>query len=109
MYRNVTGKKKIIIDRDEMESVMMHEFKKEFTEVYDTPIFHEPFLSIIGEDGLLPDADKVLLGINVLPPYIHSNILEVFEALKMVNMHKLVINNDTVSITHFIRPLITNS
>ena len=73
----------LITDRDKMEEMMMTAFKKKITKVYDTPIVHEPFLSIIGEDGLLSDAGKVLLGINFIKPCIHPNILEVSKALKM--------------------------
>ena len=61
---------------------MMTEFKK-ITEVYDTPIVHKPFLSIIGQDGLSPDAEKILKGINVLPSCIHPKYVELFKALKI--------------------------
>ena len=61
---------------------MMKEFKNKFMELYDTPIVHKPFLPIIGPDGLSPDADKIIMGINVLPPCLDPYIVEVSNALK---------------------------
>ena len=60
----------------------MTEFKN-FTKVYDTPIVHEPFLSILRQDGLSLDAEQILKGINVLPPCIHPKYVKLFKDLKM--------------------------
>ena len=41
------GKIKALHDKDEMEITMMKTFRAKFMEVYDTPMVHEPFISIL--------------------------------------------------------------
>ena len=55
-----TNTVKKIVEQEEMEHIMMKNFKSKFLEVYDTPIPHAPFNQWLGQIGLGPGADKIL-------------------------------------------------
>ena len=78
-----TSTVKKIIDREEMEELMIKNFKSKFLEVYDTPIPHAPFTQILGVIGLAPSVDDILRGTFVFPPMIHPDIIEFFDHCKM--------------------------
>ena len=62
---------------------MMNVLKSKYVVVYDTPMVHEPFVSLLGIDGLSETADKILTGEYILPLCIHPDIVEVIEFIKM--------------------------
>ena len=74
-----------VTDRNQMERVMRKNFKAKFTEVYDTPIPHQPFTRIIGQDGLTKEAEEILRGNYMFPPVIHPDIVEFFHHIKMTD------------------------
>ena len=51
-------------------------FKSKFTEAYNTPIPHQPFVNTIDQDGLTKEAEEILQGNYVFPPVIHPDILD---------------------------------
>ena len=53
---------KKITDCDQMEKVMKKDFKSKFTEPYDTPIPHQLFTAIIGQDSLTKESEEILHG-----------------------------------------------
>ena len=103
-----TSKVRKIIDRDDMESIMMNNFKSKFLEVYDTPIPHAPFNCILGQIGLGPAVEKILDGTYVFPPVIHPDIIEFFEHCRMTketkNMDAVKTNTRPDTFTSFWRP-----
>ena len=76
---------KRITDQDEMEKIMKKDFKSKFTEVYDTPIPRQPFIDIIGQDGLTKEAEEILLGDYVFPRVVHPDIIKFFQHVKMTD------------------------
>ena len=54
---------------------MMEVFKSKFMEVYDTPMVHEPFCTLLGQDGLTKGADDILEGKLILLPCIYPDIV----------------------------------
>ena len=76
---------KCITDCTKMEQAMEKNFKSKFTEVYNTPLPHQPFIGIIGQDGLTKEAEEILRGDYVFPPVIHPDIINFFEHLKMTD------------------------
>ena len=67
-----------ISDREEMEQIMMKNFKEKFLEVYDTNTTMEPLLCILGTDSLTAAAEDILRGEFVFPPVVHPDIIEFF-------------------------------
>ena len=78
-----TNKVKKIVNRDQMESIMMDNFKGKFLEVYDTPIPQAPFNFILGQIGLRPEVKKILDRTYVFPPVIHPDIIKFLDHCKM--------------------------
>ena len=99
---------KKITNRDEMESVMMNNFKDNFLEVYDTLIPHQPFNCILGQIGLGPAVEKNLDGTYAFPPVIHPDIIEFFEHCKMTKESKdldnIKVNTTPSTFCSFWRP-----
>ena len=82
------NKVKKVTDQDEMESIMMANFKRNFLEVYDTPIPHAPFNCILGHIRLGPVVKKILNGSYIFPSVIHPDIIEFFKHCRMTKETK---------------------
>ena len=77
------GGVRYIYEKNEMESEVMKDHIKKYTEYNDTPSLMEPLKTILGPFGLTAACDLILQGKYKLPPVVHPDIVEFFENVKM--------------------------
>ena len=83
-----------VIERADMEKILMETNKIKFTQANDTPFMQSPLLGDVGLDGLTLEADKILLGTYDLPQEIDSGAADFIKAVQMDEQLK---NNGPIS------------
>ena len=78
-----TDKVRNILDQEEMEEILMKNFKEKILEVYNTNTTMEPLLSILGTDRLTAAAEDILQGKFVFTPVVLPDIIEFFSHMKI--------------------------